>query len=278
MFNNAPFYHAILHKMVMYFGDCFNDLTITRTDSSNNVTQIIKVPIAYEDKNKWLARADVDPEIQKTAAVVFPRMGFIHGMPMYDGERKLPAITRWVAKDNDNANRVLMTYAPVPYNIPFTLHIGVKNVVDGIKIIDQILGFFQPDHTAKVEMIPSLGLEMDIPIVLNSVEYEDEGMLGMYEQQRNLLWTINFTVKTYFFGPIHKPKIIKFADANFYVPNTSEIVSGETDMIGQISVSPGLTANGEPTSNSSDTISANTITITDDFGYITVNAGQILVE
>ena len=52
-----------------------------------------------------------------------------------------------------------------------------------------------------IEVIDTTKEERDIAIVLNSVGYLDD-YEGDFTQRRTLLWTLNFTVKTYLFGPV----------------------------------------------------------------------------
>ena len=54
------FYHETMRKCVIGFGTLFNDIHITRKDGSGNVTQSMKVPLAYGAKQKFLARLTED--------------------------------------------------------------------------------------------------------------------------------------------------------------------------------------------------------------------------
>ena len=46
------FYHESLRKVIVAFGTIFNNITIHRKDSSGNVVQSLKVPLAYSPKEK----------------------------------------------------------------------------------------------------------------------------------------------------------------------------------------------------------------------------------
>jgi hypothetical protein len=103
----------------------------------------------------------------------------------------------------------------VPYDITFSLNVYARNIDDGTHIIEQILPFFNPDFTVTTNMIPDLGMLKDVPIILNNVtnqiEYE-----GDYDSVRYVYWTLNFTMKTYYYGPISYPKIIRTVYTNIY--------------------------------------------------------------
>jgi len=59
-----------------------------------------------------------------------------------------------------------------------------------------------------IEVIDETHEERDIAVVLNGVGYTDD-YEGDYSQRRTLIWTLNFTVKTYLFGPVDVSKDIR---------------------------------------------------------------------
>lgn len=282
MFGHGVFYFSTLRKMVIYFGTIFNDMRITRTNADGDVVATLKIPLSYAPKDKMLARVDADPEITRQTSIYLPRMSFEMTGLAYDGARKLNTVSRQVVKDNSNANKLKAQYNPVPYNFDFNLYVYVKNAEDGTKIIEQILPFFTPDWTATVNLIPEMNIAMDIPIILNSISMEDT-YDGSFEERRAIIWTLNFTVKGWIYGPIVSKPIIKIANTQFFVPSGGSQANvaasvGETDVIGRITVKPGLDANGNPTSNANTTINYSSIEVDDDFGYVITSEGIILNE
>lgn len=268
--------------MVIYFGGIFNDLRITRTNAAGDVVAAIKIPLSYAPKDKMLARVDADPEITRQTAIFLPRMSFEMTGLAYDGTRKLNTVSRQVVKDASNANKLKSQYNPVPYNFEFNLYVYVKNAEDGTKIIEQIVPFFTPDWTATVNLIPEMNIAMDIPIILNSISMEDT-YEGEFQERRAIIWTLNFTVKGYIYGPITSKPIIKISNTQFFVPSGGSQANitasvGETDVIGRITVKPGLDANGNPTTNANVSINYSQIEVDDDFGYIITSEGIILNE
>ena len=95
------------------------------------------------------------------------------------------------------------SYNPVPYNFDFNLYIYVRNIEDGTQIVEHILSYFTPDYTIKLNLVPEMGTIKEIPIVLNStnqdIDYEGDWERGT----RNIIWTLNFTVKGFIFGKIN---------------------------------------------------------------------------
>ena len=135
------FYHDTLRKYVILFGTLFNDVWINREDSQGNVKDVLKVPLSYGPREKFLARitgidSDRDPLKQPVAAVL-PRMGFEITGFQYASERKLPARNKFVsAVKSDDETRNQYQYNPVPYDINFSLSIFAKNSVDGTRIVE----------------------------------------------------------------------------------------------------------------------------------------------
>ena len=103
----------------------------------------------------------------------------------------------------------------MPYNISYNLFSFTASAEAGLQIIEQILPFFQPDFTVTINAIPDLNIKRDIPIILNSVNYEDT-YSGDFTTRRAVIYTLNFTAKTYLFGPSTSQKVIKTVQTDQY--------------------------------------------------------------
>ena len=142
-----------------------------------------------------------------------PRISFeIKGLN-YDGSRKLvpTQFSKTVPKEGDKVSGKPVQYSqylPVPYNLDVELAILAKNQDDGLQILEQILPNFHPSLSVSIEVIDETHEERDIAIVLNGVGYTDD-YEGDYSQRRTIIWTLNFTVKTYLFGPVDVQKDIR---------------------------------------------------------------------
>ena len=265
------FYFQTIRKYVTLIGTLFDDITIVRTDKSGNMTALIKVPITYAPKEKMLARLQQDPNIDRpTAAVTMPIMSFEMTTIRYDGSRKLHTVGK-VAQGNTSLGSLKYQYNPVPYNIDFQLHVLVKNSEDGTKIIEQILPYFTPDFTVSVNLIPEMGISMEIPVVMTSISQEDS-YDGSFIERRSLTWTLNFTVKGYLYGPVKTSAIIKYANTVFYTPSVVDgmlaTAVGNTPAVAWIQTQPGELANGSSTSNAAASIPVSNILATDDYGFV----------
>lgn len=262
------FYNGIIRKYVLWFGSLFNDISINRFDGNGNVIQTAPIPISYASKEKFLARVLGDPNLEKPVAIDLPRMYFLMTSMMYDGDRHLNMV-RKIYQSNTTSQSIQWVYNPVPYNFYFSLGIMVKNAEDGTKILEEILPYFTPAFTATLNIIPEMGIQHDIPLVLNSINYTDT-FEGPFTDRKAMMWTLNFEMKGYLYGPINANGPIKQLHVNFRIPstNTASEGVGQTPIAEHIYEQVGLTANGTPTSNASLSIPIADITIDDDWGTV----------
>jgi hypothetical protein len=215
MLSNAYFYHQLTRKYVILFGNMFNNITIKRVNKNNGVEiERFKVPIVYAPKEKYYARLRADPDLNRPVQVVLPRMSFELTNFAYDASRKQNSLLRSGVAAN-TATRGATQYMGVPYDLSFDLQIYARNVDDGTHIIEQIIPYFNPDYTVTVETIPALGFKKDVPIILNSVSNIIEHE-GNFDAVRYVSWTLNFTMKANYYGPVQLPKIIRKVFANIY--------------------------------------------------------------
>ena len=213
------FYHETIRKCVIGFGTLFNDIHITRTDSSGNVVQSMKVPLAFGPKQKFLVRLREDPSISKTVAITLPRIGFQIGAISYDATRKLNKVQK-VKKAGSAGNKVDTQYMPVPYNIDFEMFAMSKNSDDGLQIVEQVLPYFQPEYTITINDVVQMNNKRDVPIVLTNISYEDN-YEGDFAERRAIIYTLNFTAKAYLYGPVISGQVITKVQADQFTDSAS---------------------------------------------------------
>ncbi len=193
------FYHEIMRKTVIGFGTLFNDIRIRHKDSSGSSISEKRVALAYGPMQKFLARLEQQADLNRpTQKIELPRMSFEMNNVAYDSTRKAGITQTFKASDGTNLKKVFM---PVPYNIGFELNIMTKLNDDALQIVEQILPYFQPSFNLTVDLVDSIGEKRDIPIVLDSITFDDQ-YEGDFSTRRALIYTLNFTAKTYLFGPI----------------------------------------------------------------------------
>ena len=155
-------YHEIFRKTIVAFGTLFNNIELRRND------EVMKVPLAYGPKQKFLARLDQVPDpTNKRVQLTLPRISFEINGVAYDNARKLAPTQKIKMASSSTTNKNV--FMPVPYNLSFELAIISKNQEDGLQILEQILPIFQPHFNMAVKLLPEMSEIRDIPVVLNDV-------------------------------------------------------------------------------------------------------------
>ena len=262
--------HDSLRKYIIVFGTVFNDIYINRLSSTGEVLQTLKVPLTYGPKDKILSRLEQSPRLDNQVGIILPRISFEMTTMEYDPTRKLNTLNK-LTKQSATAgtdDEVKYQYQPVPYDMQFEMNILVKNAEDGTRIVEQIVPYFTPAFTVSVNVVPEVDSARDIPIILNSISSQDQ-YEGSFEQRRALIWTLNFTLKGWLYGPSKKSKLIKHAETVFRFPE--DVATGNTNSTANtivVTSRPGLTANGQPTTNTALSISYEDIISTDNYSII----------
>tara|TARA_B100001142_G_scaffold151533_1_gene152173 strand:- start:62 stop:1039 length:978 start_codon:yes stop_codon:yes gene_type:complete len=190
------FYHQIFRKTVIAFGTLFNGIEINRDGN-----EIIKVPLAYGPTQKFLARIEQQPDLNKPIQISLPRMSFEFTGVSYDNGRKLATTQAYAVAPRVDKKDIKKMFFPVPYNMEFELNIMTLLNDDALQIVEQILPYFQPNFNLTIDLIESIGESRDIPITLENVSFQDN-YEGDYASRRVLLYTLKFTAKTFLFGPV----------------------------------------------------------------------------
>jgi hypothetical protein len=201
------FYHEILRRTIIGFGSLFNGISIKHVNESKDVTNVIQVPLAYGPTQKFLARLEQVPNLNKPVQITLPRMSFEFVGLTYDPTRKVTTTQTFLSVDK-NGSSVRKTFMPVPYNMEFELSIFTILNDDMLQIIEQILPYFQPAYTLTVDLVDKIGEKRDIPIVIDSITMQDN-YEGNFDTRRALIYTIRFTAKTYLFGPTSSSDVSK---------------------------------------------------------------------
>jgi hypothetical protein len=192
------------------------------------VTSVIKVPLAYGPTQKFLARLEQSPDLNKSTAITLPRMSFEFTGLTYDPGRKVTTTQTFTVKDPNDGSETKKAYMPVPYNMQFELSIMAKLNDDALQIVEQILPYFQPSYNLTVELVESINEKRDIPIVLENVTMQDD-YEGNFTTRRVLLYTLRFTAKTYLFGPVASATkdIVKKATVSYLTGSSTDNVTRE---------------------------------------------------
>lgn len=212
------FYHRITRKIVVAFGSLFNDIQLVRYNKAGTTElERMLVPIVYAQKEKFYNRIKGDPNLLKSIQVSLPRISFEIVGVEYDPTRKQNSLIRNTNIATSTNTTQKSQYMGVPYNYEFSLSIYVRNIEDGWQIVEQILPIFNPDYTLTLDLVSTMGIKKDVPIMLNSVAYTvDYESSHDDDTTRIVIFDLTFTVRSMLFGPISDSKIITKANTNIY--------------------------------------------------------------
>jgi hypothetical protein len=216
------FYNRIIRKLVVGFGNLFNEITMVRYNSNLTEAERFIVPIAYAAKEHYVLRLEEDFNLDKKVQITLPRLSFEMTGLQYDASRKQNTNIRNYAASTGNT--VVGQYNPVPYNFDFNLYLYVRNIEDGTQVIEHILPYFTPDYTIKLNLVPEMGMVKEIPIILNNVTQDVQYEGNRSSDPRLVIWTLNFTVKGFIFGPVSSASLIKTSITNILNDITAEDV------------------------------------------------------
>jgi hypothetical protein len=234
------YYHATFKKAMSAFGTLFNDITIVRRDANGVEVEREKVPLAYGPRDRYLIREKDDKDLQRQVAIKLPRLSFEMTGISYNPTRKLNTIQK---NTFDVGETRQIIFNPVPYDISVTLNVLCKTMDEANQIVEQILPWFTPSYTITIESLPEMQLKDDLIVQLNNTSleenYEANSASGWLERQE-VLWTFDFTIKTFFYGPIRSQGIIKKSQVDYLIPEgelSDEIIS-QTPRLARSSIEP----------------------------------------
>lgn len=228
MLSGQHFYYRTIRRCVTAFGTLFKDIILVKYTNTVNFSEIDRrvIGLSYGGKDNFLTRLLSLPDLPSPVEIVLPTMSFEISSIQYDPTRKLQSQLQNFKKVSGSNSSVYNQYMGVPYNIGFNLEIYVRNVEDGLQIVEQILPYFNPDYTLTMDFVDGMDIKKNVPITLDSVNIDSQYQGDAKSEERILIWTLNFTVQTYFFGPTYTGGIIKTATANtfFYADSSGSAV------------------------------------------------------
>lgn len=198
------FYHSTTKKILVAFATIFDEITI-ETDHGDLIT----VPLVFAQKEKFIDDMQKGVEYDMdglTYDVVFPRIGFELTGLNFAPERHVNPMNRFDDTTEDGED--ISMYNRIPYDITFDVFVGSRNLEDSLKVVEQVIPFFNPELVITIKDKQDFKLETNIPIVLNSVALNIDYQ-GSLDTRRTILWTLNFTCKAYYYPDVRESRRIK---------------------------------------------------------------------
>jgi hypothetical protein len=236
------FYNKSVRNTVIAFGSLFNNIKVSRKNSAGVEIKQIQIPLSYGNKAKFIRRLREEYSLSSGVEVsmTLPRIGFELSSVEYDTARKTNTLNRHKAYNSLlTTGQVKTNYSSVPYNLNFGLYIMTETVDDGLQIIEQIAPYFTPEFTVSLNLVDDLHQKVDVPIILNSssVESETEGAMSTSDI-RSVMWTLEFTAKSYMYSPVKTSPVIKTGITVLYENTIDTTFSGLTGAQSRIDITP----------------------------------------
>jgi hypothetical protein len=222
--NNSYFYYATTRKLVSVFGAFFNDIYTARKLSDGTLANVIRVPLSYGPRSKFLTRILENPNGEnESVSIKLPRMSFQITGISYDSTSKLNSINRRKFCVDGNENLRDSAYIGTPYILTFELNIFSRTQDDALQILEQIIPVFRPEYTVSIKDIEGPGTTSDVPFTLTDITLSDE-FEGDFIPARPIIYTLTFTARTKYVGALVRQGIIERAMVNFRSPETKEFL------------------------------------------------------
>lgn len=211
------FFHDLTRKYNLIFGSLFQDIEVKRFEADGRVKSMITVPLIHSPKEKFIQRiiGDRDPDSddnsaeqrgdRRRVALSLPMIAYEMVDMQYDGSRKVAKNQHFRLRPPSTTDISDALYTPAPYTLTFEVNIAAKSQTEMLQIIEQIIPAFTPDVNITLKGIPNM--DYDVPITFIGL-FRNDTYLGHFEDRRQLMWTLNFTMKAFYFTPLNRKNII----------------------------------------------------------------------
>jgi len=254
MLNHAYYYNKAIKKIVTVFGTIFNDIEVAREGADGDLHAIQRVPIAYGPRQKFLARAleqtDLDSE---KIAIKLPRLSFEITSLAFDPTTTLNSNNYARCPSATDSSKATKTRQAVAYIMGMQLNIMARNQSDALQILEQILPVFSPSYTVSIKGLETPSSSTDIPFTLNNVTLTDDYTGDFKSTNRTIIYTLDFSIPVKFFTAPNVSGIIR--DSSGLVSSTDDPARPITK-VSVIATPEATAANPESTT-----------TIDDSFGF-----------
>lgn len=228
------FFYDLTRKYQLVFGSMFSDIEVKLNKKDGTVKDIYTVPVIHSPKEKFIQRlqGDVDPTdaddgiaSRRRVAMTLPMIAYEMVDMQYDGTRKLAKNQYIRINENSGTGTADKVYTPCPYTLTFEVNIVSKTQIEMMQIIEQIIPAFNPDVNISIKGIS--GNDFDVPITFIGL-FRNDTFLGLTDERRQLMWTLNFTMKSLYFTPMPNKKIILNVNTPIYdMSESDDLINAE---------------------------------------------------
>lgn len=254
MLNRPYFYNKAIKKIVTVFGTLFNDIEVAREGADGELQAVERVPIAYGPKQKFLVRAQEQPDLDsQKIAIKLPRMSFEITSLAFDPALTLNQNNYARCPSATDSSKASKTRQAVAYLMGMQLNILARNQSDALQILEQILPVFAPSYTVSVKGMETPTSSTDIPFTLTNVTLNDDYAGDFKSTRRTIIYTLDFSIPVKFYT----------APDSFSVIRNSTALVSSTDTPAKPITEVAVIATPDATAENPESIT----TIDDSFGF-----------
>lgn len=199
------FYNKSLRKLVVGFGSLFNNIVVQHANPDNINSPIpIRVPITYAPQEKFIRRLLEPSSITDGTRIEtqLPKLSYIITSINPDNGRRRnkfsPISSYTTVNDECISTAGEQILEQVPVNVQFSLFIYTRHIDDTLQIFEQIIPYFNPDHTITMALNDVQG-DVKIPITMVGNNLS-ERFDGDFSNRRINISSITFVAKSYIYG------------------------------------------------------------------------------
>ena len=217
-----------LRKLVVGFGNLFNDMYVGKYNKNNTLVEKDRVPLTYGPKEKFIRRIKEVSTISDVtrSRITLPRMGFEMLGMSYDPTRKANKLRKTGGTITNGAQAY--NYAEVPYLVNFGLYTFTRNIEENLQLVEQILPIFAPEFIISMNF-NDLNKKVNVPIILTSSGIS-EIYEGDFSETRSITTTFSFIAKTYVYGEIKEQGVVENAELRMFEGGFEPDTDPESDL------------------------------------------------
>jgi len=214
--------------------DYFNDIVIKRINEDSDEIKEIKVPISFGPMGKdYGFRKEAQFFQNKQVPIYYqnrPKIVFNFSSLALD-EARAASLNEFRTTYNPDFKKVFGTefddsmiwkdLNPVPYTLGITMGILCEHMSDLTQILEIILPWFDPQVFLRVKEFEFLNVERNIPLKLNSVNFEITNELGQDENLKICNANLDLTAHIVMYRPFQTGRLVKIINTKFDIGETS---------------------------------------------------------
>lgn len=271
MLGSKAYYNRSIEKLTTLVGYLFDEIYVQRYKSDGSPDKVIKVPINFAPNMPYLVREEDNPDLQRPINQTLPTISYDLKSIEKDDSRQLSPLNVYQAPLIDSngvaTGDTTSFMQPMPYDFTYEVYVKTNRQSDGFQILEQIVPLFRNHINITANLVDGINYPLDVNVWLDAPIVREDNYDGSMNKLRAIIWTFTLKVNGWIFGPVDtgpgagNKKVIKKVIVDLHASMAEPGVR-----ISRVTVQPGLTSSGQPTTDPSQSIDYKLINVTDPYG------------